>query len=195
MKKTFLTILASSLLTSSLLANECSDKLKYDFTFFGAPDKSYVVTKNTFKTATSTFPEGKLLNATLDIDALSIDTSADLNNINAKWPPAMANIRNMNTINNFFKQFKTDIGKVHVKIIKIAKKSMDVEFTMNGVSKSVPFEYIEEGGMIKAKGKLDVLAFNTQDAWKRFSAVCRSFHHGKSWSEIDINFEVPSSCK
>ena len=46
-----------------------------------------------------------------------------------------------------------------------------------------------------ATGKLDVLAFDVDKAWAQFSAVCKSFHHGKSWNEIDINFEVPASCK
>lgn len=195
MKKTVLTVLFSSLLGSSLLANECSDKLKYNFTFFGAADKSYVVTKNTFKTATSNFPEGKLLNATLDIDALSIDTSADLSNGKGKWPEPMVNIRNMNVVNNFFKQFETDIGKVSTKIVKIQDSVIDVEFKMNGVTKIIPFSYKIEDGIIKANGKLDILDFNTTKAWTRFSAVCKSFHHGKSWSELDIFFEVPENCK
>ncbi|MFY4753935.1 hypothetical protein ACOTV2_09175 [Aliarcobacter butzleri] len=53
MKKVVISTLGLALMTSSLYAGVCSDKLKYDFTFYGAEDKSYVVTKNTFKTATS----------------------------------------------------------------------------------------------------------------------------------------------
>lgn len=195
MRKSMLSLMAVGLLSSSLYANECADKLKYDFTFFGAPDKSYVVTKNTFKKATSNFPDGKLLNATLDIDALSLDTSADLNNGKAMWPVAMANVRNMNTVNQFFKKFETDAGKVQVKIVKVDAASMDLEFKMNGVTKVIPFSYKEEGGMLKAMGKLDVLAFNTNAAWTAFNSVCKGFHRGKSWSEIDVFFEVPASCK
>ncbi|PIF04806.1 MAG: hypothetical protein CSA86_00670 [Arcobacter sp.] len=195
MKKTLVTLLGSSLLASSLLAGTCEDGLKYDFTFFGAPDKSYVVTKNTFKKAKVNFVNGKLLNATIDIDALSIDTSADLNNGKAKWPAAMANVRNMNTVNNFFKKFTKDIGKISVKVVKIGSDSMDLEFKMNGETKVIPFGYKVEGGVIKAQGKLDVLAFNTSSAWAKFTATCRGFHKGKSWNELDVFFEVPASCK
>lgn len=175
--------------------DNCSKDLKYNFTFYGGADKAYVVTKNTFKKSTSIFPNSKLLNATLSIDALSIDTSADLSNKAAKWPPAMAIIRNNNVINHFFKKFDKDIGKIDVKIVKIDDSSMDLEFKMNGLTKLVPFSYKTEDNMIKASGKLDVLDFDTKNAWSQFSNICKGFHYGKSWSEIEIFFEVPSNCK
>ncbi len=195
MKKTIITLVGAGLLANSLFAGICEDKLKYDFTFYGAADKSYVVTKNTFKKAISNFPSGKLLNATLSIDALSLDTSADLSNGAGQWPSSMAMVRNNNTVNNFFKKFDKDIGKIDVKIVKVGASSMDVEVKMNGVTKVLPFSYKEEGGMIKANGKLDILAFGTNKAWTQFSAVCRGFHKGKSWNELDVFFEVPASCK
>ncbi|QKF59723.1 YceI family protein [Aliarcobacter lanthieri] len=195
MKKTVVSTLGLMLMTSSLYAGVCGDKLKYDFTFYGAEDKAYVVTKNTFKTATSNFPSEKLLNATLNIDALSIDTSADMSNLKAQWPAAMATVRDNNIRNSFFKLFEKNPGKVDVKIVKVEASSMDVEFTMNGVSKVLPFSYKVDGDTIKATGKLDVLAFGVDKAWKQLSAIAKSFHHGKSWNEIDINFEVPASCK
>ncbi len=195
MKKTIITLAGAGILASSLYAGTCADKFKYDFTFYGAMDKSYVVTKNTFKKSTSNFPSEKLLNATLSIDAFTLDTSADLSNGKGKWPAAMANVRNMNTVNNFFKVFEKDAGKIDAKVVKVADKTIDVEFKMNGVTKVIPFEYKVEADMIKAKGKLDVLAFNTQKAWAKFSAICKGFHKGKSWNEIDVFFEVPASCK
>ena len=195
MNKTILSLLGATVLTQSLYAGVCSDKLHYDFTFYGASDKSYVVTKNTFKKATATFPGEKILNSTLSIDAFSIDTSADMSNGKAKWPAAMAKIRDNNIINNFFKKFAKDAGKIDVKIVKVEASSMDLEFKMNGVTKIIPFTYKTTNGMIQASGKLDVLAFNTNAAWKQFSAVCKGFHKGKSWSEIDVNFQVPSNCK
>lgn len=195
MKKTVVSTLGIMLMTSSLYAGVCSDKLKYDFTFYGAEDKSYVVTKNTFKTATSNFPSEKLLNATLSIDAMSIDTSADMSNLKAQWPAAMAIVRDNNIKNSFFKLFEKDAGKVDVKIVKVDTNSMDLEFNMNGVTKVIPFNYKVDGDTIKANGKLDILAFGVDKAWNQLSNIARAFHHGKSWSEIDVNFEVPASCK
>jgi len=195
MKKIVVSTLGFMLMTSSLYADVCSSKLKYDFTFYGAEDKSYIVTKNTFKTATSNFPNEKLLNATLSIDTLSIDTSADMSNQNSKWPAAMATVRDNNIKNSFFKLFEKNQDKIDVKIVKIEASSMNLEFSINGVTKIIPFTYKVDANTIKAKGKLDVLDFGVAKAWKQLSIIAKSFHHGKSWSEIDINFEVPASCK
>lgn len=195
MNKKTVAFLSAILLSNVLYAEKCSDGLKYDFTFYGAPDKSYVVTKNTFKKYESNFPDGKLLNATLSIDAFSLDTSADLNNKATKWPPAMATVRNNNTINRFFKLFDKDAGKIDAKIVKVADSEIGVSLIMNGVTKEISFAYEVQNDTIKAKGKLDILEFGVGNAWKSFETVCRGFHHGKSWSEIDIFFEVPASCK
>lgn len=196
MNKKIALLLGASVLTSSLYAGACSDGFKVDFTFFGAPDKSYVVTKNTFGKITSTFPEEKLLNATVEIDVMSLDTSADMNNIKAKWPPAMAKTRNMNTKNHFFKNFDKDKGKVSAKIVKVGDKDLSVAVTMNGVTKELPFTYEVAGDTLKAKGKLEILDFALEGAWKKFDRICKAaFHHGKSWSEIELFFEVPASCK
>lgn len=194
-KKTAM-FLGASLLSSSLYAGVCSDGLKFDFTFFGAKDKSYVVTKNTFKSSKSDFPKEKLLNATLDIDAFSLDTSADMSNGKAKWPASMAKVRDNNTINNFFKKFTTDAGKINAKITKVTDKEIIVDIKMNGVTKSIPFAYEVKDGNIEAKAPLNVLDFKTDAAWKQFEKVCSMvFHKGKSWSTIDIFFKVPASCK
>lgn len=196
MKKKTALFLGASLLSSSLYAGACSDGLKFNFTFYGAKDKSYVVTKNTFQKATSNFPGEKLLNATLDIDAYSLDTSADLSNGKAKWPASMAKVRDNNTKNNFFKKFATDAGKINVKISKVTDKEITADIKMNGVTKSIPFAYEVKGTNIEAKGALNVLDFNTQTAWQQFERVCKmAFHKGKSWSTIDVFFTVPASCK
>lgn len=195
MNKKIAILLGAGMLSTSLFAGKCSDGFKLDFTFFGSPDKAYVVTKNTFKSMKSNFPSEKLLNATVDIDAMSIDTSADLNNMKAKWPASMAALRNNNTKNNFFKKFEKDAGKVSAKIVKVEDSSLLVAVTMNGVTKEIPFAYKVDGDTLKAEGKVDVLAFNTSAAWDQFTKVCKGFHHGKSWSEIELFFQVPASCK
>ncbi len=195
MNKKIALAMGVAMLSTSLYAGKCSDGFKLDFTFFGSPDKKYVVTKNTFKKMVSTFKDEKLLNSTVEIDAFSLDTSADLSNMDKKWPASMANIRNNNTKNNFFKKFEKDVGKISAKIVKIEDKTLSVAVTMNGVTKELPFNYKVEGETLKADGKLDVLAFNTNAAWDRFQKTCKGFHHGKSWSEIEIFFEVPASCK
>ena len=103
MKKLFL---ASIMASNSLFAGTCSDNFKFDFTFYGSPKKEYVVTKNTFDSFKANFPDEKLNDATLEIDTLTINTSADMNNMGKVWPAAMAKVRNNNTINHFLKNLK-----------------------------------------------------------------------------------------
>lgn len=189
-------LIVASMLTigaSAMYAGNCSD-LKVDFTFYGAEDKSYVVTKNTFKEINATFPDDKLEGATAVIDLMSIDTSADLNNGTATWPEAMAKVRDNNTKNSFFGKFTKDKGKAYAKVVKVNPDSVDVEITMNGVTKKIAMKTKTDGDTTTASGKLDVSEF-APEAWQTFSNVCKGFHKGKSWPEIDLYFHVPSSCK
>jgi len=189
-------LLLASMLTigaTSIVAGNCSD-VKVDFTFYGAEDKSYVVAKNTFKDIKATFTDDKLEGATAEIDLMSIDTSADMNNGKATWPDAMAKVRDNNTKNSLFGKFTKDKGKAQAKIVKVNADSVDVEISMNGVTEKITMKTKTEGDTTTASGKLDVIKF-APEAWKTFSSVCKGFHKGKSWSEIDLNFHVPSSCK
>ena len=173
------------------MAGTCSDA-KVDFTFYGAEDKSYVVTKNTFKTITVT--GDKLEGAKAEIDLMSIDTSADLSNGDSKWPAAMVKVRDNNTINGLFKKFTKGDGKAIAKITKVNKDSVDVEITMNGVTETINMTTKTEGDTTTASGKLDIVKF-APEAFQNFAKLCAGFHKGKSHSEIDLNFTVPASCK
>lgn len=189
-------LLLASMLTlgaTNMVAGNCSD-VKVDFTFYGAEDKSYIVVKNTFKEINATFTNDKLEGATAEIDLMSIDTSADMNNGKATWPDAMATVRDNNTKNAFFGKFAKDKEKAQAKIVKVDGDSIEVEITMNGVTEKITMKTKTEGDTTTASGKLDVAKF-APEAWKTFANVCKGFHKGKSWSEIDLNFHVPSSCK
>jgi len=192
MKKILVFLTVSMMGASALFGAGCSDKFSLDFTFFGAKDKSYVVEKNTFKNITSTFPNGKLAGATVEIDLMSLDTSGDLTNGKVKWTPAMAVVRDNNTKKGLFGNYSSPKGTA--KIVKVNADSVDVAITMNGKTETISMATKVDGGMLKASGKLDVTKFSA-DAWKKFTALCRGFHQGKSWEEIDVYFSVPASCK
>lgn len=193
MKKLFL---ASIIASSSLFAGTCSDNFKFDFTFYGSPKKEYVVTKNTFDSFKVNFPDEKLNDATLEIDTLTLNTSADMNNMGKVWPAAMAKVRNNNTINHFFKKFENDPTKITAKVTEVSDSEIKIEFTINGVAKEIPFSYEVDGETLKATGKLEILDFNTNAAWEQLKRIAeKAYHHGKSWSQIDLNFSLPASCK
>ena len=188
MKKNIL-LLSTALLLSGgpLLAGSCSD-IKVDFTFYGAEDKSYVVTKNTFKDIKITGE--KLEGATAEIDLMSLDTSADMSNGKAKWPASMAGLRDTNTKNGLFKKMEKGEGKATAKITKASADALDVEITMNGKTETINMK-IKDG---VASGKLDILKFAPK-AFENFAKVCAGFHKGKSHSEIDLNMVIPADCK
>jgi hypothetical protein len=196
MKKNVLVSLVVTMVlgASSLFGASCEDKFTMDYTFFGAPDKSYVVIKNTFAKMTPSFPSGKLNGATVEIDLTSTDTSADMNNGKTQWPAAMESVRNNNIVRQFFGNFDTDKTKGTAKIVAVNADSVDVEITLNGKTQKINMDTKVDGDMLKASGKLDVAKF-APSAWKKFSAICKGFHKGKSWETIDLFFEVPSSCK
>lgn len=180
--------------TKAATAGTACSTLKVDFTFYGSADKSYVVKKNTFKTMTPTFTADKLEGATVEIDLLSIDTSADMNNGAATWPAAMSKVRDANTRNKFFKLFTKDIGKAMAKVTKVNADSVDVEISMNGITEAINMTTKTEGDTTVATGKLDVNKF-APEAYKTFSKACAGFHKGASHSEFDIYFTVPATCK
>jgi hypothetical protein len=192
MKRNIL-LLSTALLLSSgpLLADTCSDA-KIDFTFYGAKDKSYVVTKNTFKSIKIT--GDKLEGATAEIDLMSLDTSADLNNGKAVWPTAMGIVRDMNTKNGLFKKMTKGEGKAIAKITKVEEKSLDVEITMNGKTETIKMETQKDGDTTVATGKLDIVNF-APDAFANFAKLCAGFHKGFSHSEIDLILTLPKECK
>ena len=193
---TLKTIALASLLTlgsTSLMAANCSD-LKVGFDFFGAPDDSYVVKNNTFATMTPIFKDDKLEGATVEIDLMSVDTSADMNNGAATWPAAMGKIRDMNTKNAFFGKFTAGEGKAVAKITKVSADSVDVEITMNGKTETINLKTKIDGDSMIASGPLDINNF-APDAYANFAKTCAGFHKGKSNPVLNVHFKVPATCK
>jgi len=199
-----LVAIIGSLLSTAVWANSCTytpdeKSFKFSFTAFGAPDKSYIVTKNTFKKYQLASATGKLEGATIDIDSTSLDTSNDLNNgKGGTWDPALANIRNMNVVTGLFKNFATP-GKITAKIEKIQGNDLQLAVTMNDVTKVIPMKITEKNGHLQAKGTLDIIKdFNGGSAFEKFGRICtQAFHQGKTWTDVDIEFEVDAkkSCK
>lgn len=179
--------------TTSLFSENCIN-LKVDWTFYGAADKSYVVTKNTFTDIKATFTNDTLEGATAQINLMSIDTSADLNNNGSTWPMTMAKVRDNNTKRSLFGKFIKNNGKATAKVISVVDDSVDVEITMNGITEKIKMTTKTDHNITIASGKLDVAKFSPE-AWKSFATICKGFHKGKSWSEIDLNFYVPENCK
>lgn len=193
----FKSLLATALFISfSAHAQQCDltpnpNAFSFSFTAYGAPDKSYVVSKNTFKQYSLASENKKLLNASIDINAFSVDTSHDLNNgSGGQWPIAFSSIRNSNIVNGLFKRFE-DAGHIKARITGINKTAIELNVEMNGVTHTIPMTYTIKDGVLHAKGVLDILDFNGKTAFEAFAAICAdAWHKGKSWSDVAIEFSV-----
>ena len=195
MKKTLGALLCASFLSANLLAGQCEDGFKFHFTFYGGVKKDYIVTQNTFKKIKLNFPGGKLKGATAEVDLMSLDTSADMNNGKAKWPAAMAKLRDNNTKNHLFKRFAKDKTKTWAKIVAVNGNVADVEVKLNGVTKVIKMTGKPEGSAMVYEGILDIVKeFKANKGFAQFAKVCKAFHKGKSWSDIKLYFSVPKNC-
>lgn len=189
---------ALSLCTSGISIAECTYKAEekgfgFSFTAYGAPEKAYAFKGNTFKKYSLKSESGALTGATIKIDTTSLDTSHDMNNgKGGEWPASLAGMRDSNLVNGFFKNFEKDGTEVTAKISSIGEDSVDLEVTMNGVTKTIPMKFKMKGDELLATGSLDVLDFNTNKAFESLRMMCESaFHQGKTWSDIDFEFHVP----
>lgn len=182
---------------TSFAQAECNftpDKEGFDvrFTGYGAEEKAYAVSNNTFRSYELASESGKLLGATIEIDATTVDTSADLNNgLGGEWPPSIPPLRSLNIVNGLFNNFANP-GKIQGEIAAISPEAIDVAVTMNEVTQTIPMSYVVKDGVLSAEGQLDILAFDGAEAFKQFEAICTAvWHQGKSWTEVDISFSVP----
>ncbi len=114
----------------------------------------------------------------VDIDALSVDTKLKMRDKNVAI---------------IFKGAKSP--KILAKVVDVKGDdkagNMDIEITMNEVSKKVPFSYEVEGGKVKATGSIDVLEFALDKSFGDFSKKCKGFHAGKTWHDVGLKFSVP----
>ena len=168
-------------------------KFKFGYTSYGFPDKSYDVKNNTFTDYQTISADGKLLNASIVIDTKSVDTFADKRNWarDGEWTDSVINMRNQNIANGLFAHFSDD-GKINTSIKEIQQKNIILSLKMNGVERLVTMVYQVKKGVLEAKGRIDLLDFNTKKALQYFAIVCTNvWHRGKTWTDIDIYFSVP----
>ncbi len=170
------------------------DKSSFNFsiTGYGGENKSYVVSQIVFKEFEVTSSENLLLGTSLSFNPGSIDTSKEMGNgTGGEWPAAFAEIRNGNIVNGFVNHM-AEKESVLAEITSISDDKIELKATINGVSKVIEMTYtVNADGILSAKGELDVLDFNTSEAFESFGKLCTAaFHQGTTWSEVGLAFSV-----
>ncbi len=173
--------LASLLLASFANAYSVNGDLGVTFTGYKTAAKKGV--DGTFKKMDFKHAENKnfadfLKSLTVDIDPLSLDTKMKMRNDNVSIIFKNANVANI-------------VAKVVEAKGDDKAGTLEVEITMNKVSKKVPFSYKVEKDALMAEGKIDVLEFALEKSFGDFAKKCKGFHAGKTFTEVGLKFSVP----
>ncbi|PID46984.1 MAG: hypothetical protein CR967_06090, partial [Proteobacteria bacterium] len=173
--------LAGLLFASFASAYDVAGKL--DITFTGYKMAKKVGVDGTFKKVDFKFLQNEdfgefLKSMKVDIDALSLDTKLKMRNDNIAIIFKNANFSNI---------------LAQITDVKGDDKAgnMEVEITMNKISKKVPFTYKVDGTNIVASGSVDLLDFALSKSFGDFAKKCKGFHAGKTWSDVGLKFSVP----
>ncbi|UZJ41302.1 hypothetical protein OO006_13315 [Prosthecochloris sp. SCSIO W1101] len=167
------------------------DSFAFSFTAYGAKDKSYVITGITFKDYTVDSPDNKLEGTTLEVKLGSVDSSFDKNNgKGGDWSDIILPTRDENIVKGFVDNL-AEKETATAKVVGVDDTKIDLEVTLNGVTKVVEMPYTVTDGVLTAKGSTDVVEYNASDAFEEFANICSAaFHYGKSWSDIELIFSV-----
>ena len=166
------------------------ESFKYAFTVYAAEDKSYKINGVTFTEYAVNSPDKKLNGTSIEVKLASFNTIADLNNgKGGEWPASMGPIRDNNVINGFFKKLAQN-ETASAKVIGVDASNVEVEVTLNDVTKVLKMPYTITDGVLTATASTDVVEYNAADAFKNLVALCTGYHYGKSWSDVDLTFSV-----
>lgn len=166
------------------------ESFTFGFTGYGAKDKSYVITGITFKEFTVDSPDNKLDGTSIEVKLGSVDSSVDKNNgQGGEWSDIMISARDENIATGFIDNL-VQKETATAKVVGVDASKIDLEVTLNGVTKIVEMPYTVTDGVLTAKGSTDVVEYNGSEAFEKFASVCSAFHYGKSWSDIEFTFSV-----
>lgn len=114
---------------------------------------------------------------------------------NAKGISSGDSGRDANIANAFFAEMMPKT-LIKGKIVKVTDKALDLEVSMNNVTRIIPMEYTFEKGQFSAKGYMDVLDFKLNKSFETLAKVCNGLHEGKTWTDVLLVLEGPlQSCK
>ena len=182
---------AASENTGNTAYNFDKDSFAFSFTAYAAKDKSYVITGITFKEFTVDSPDNKLEGTTLEVKLGSVDSFADKNNgKGGEWSDIIIPTRDENIVKGFVENL-AEKETATAKVVGVDEAKIDLEVTLNGVTKVIEMPYTVTDGVLSAKGTTDVLEYSASDAFEKFANICSAaWHYGKSWPDIELTFSV-----
>ncbi|WP_457596879.1 YceI family protein [Hydrogenimonas sp.] len=180
-------VVATMAAASILLAQECTWKVKdveVEWEAFKTPAKIGV--KGSFGNIKLSARPQKSRDALLKGAKVVIDTaSVDSKNKG----------RDAKLVKFFFKTQGVDT--ITARVVDVQKERCDVNITMNGITRTVPFKLEREDDEVEAEGYIDLADFDMLPSLKSINKACYELHQGKTWQDVKLEFELKTAeiCK
>jgi len=183
MKKLLLLLLT----TAALFSSEC----KYETTGVDVAWEAY-------KTPLKLGVKGKFDNvvflsekaATLNTLVKNTKVKIDTQKVNSNNPG-----RDAKLVKFFFEV--QGIKSIDAEITSVNKELINVNITMNSITKNIPMRYTIDKNNITAIGVIDLADFDMLTSLSTINKACYDLHKGKTWQDVTISFKLSTkkSCK
>lgn len=120
--------------------------------------------------------EALLKNATVTIETDSVDSGN--------------RGRDKKLVQAFFKV--QGIDKIEAKSVGLdtPKGIIDINITMNGITRQVPMHLKNEDGAFVAEGVIDLGDFQMLPSLQSLTKACEKPHEGKTWQDVNLSFKL-----
>jgi len=163
-----------------MFAGQCQyevKKLDVDWEAYKTPLKLGV--KGTFDDVVIASTDRSSQDALLNTATITIDTSK-INSKNAG--------RDAKLVKAFFGA--QGVKKITVKVASVQKKIINLNITMNNITKTVPMKIDFDNDEVEAEGYIDLADFDMLPSLKSINKACYDLHKGKTWQDVKIKFEL-----
>lgn len=169
-----------SFIFSSLLFSECNFSLKNETVEWQAyKTLAKLGVNGKFDVIDMYSHNDKSIESLLSSTSLKIDTlSVNSNNKD----------RDKTLIKSFFKVQNVDT--IDAKVLSVDKDNVEVEITLNKVTKTIPMKLVNNSKNIELKGVIDLADFDMLKSLSSINKACYDLHKGKTWQDVAISFKA-----
>lgn len=189
------TLISAALLAISLPTFAGTQVCTYDLKKEGTS-----VNWTAYKTPKKAGVKGKLTDFNIKTDAAKKHGSVDQLLSTATFTVNTASVdtgdkaRDAKIVKFFFQK-----AQISGKVLSAANGKVEVEFTMNGVKKTVPMtsKFDDKAGILTLNGTVDVLDFGMKGHLASLTKACSALHEGVTWPDVNVELvaAVAQSCK
>ena len=83
-----------------------------------------------------------------------------------------------------------NVKSITAKVVSVENKLINVDITMNGITKTIPMKLDFDDNKVEAEGHIDLADFNMLPSLSSITKACYDLHKGKTWQDVEIKFEL-----